>query len=133
MSPQTVALLMASIALIASIGIWCVFALRPRAREAERLSKRFIRIHDGYEPAEVHVPAGAPSRLVFFRDETTPCSERVVFPDYGFSAGLPAFKQTAVDLPASEPGVHPFTCEMEMLHGRVVVDERPAVAPEVRR
>lgn len=55
---------------------------------------------------------------------TAPCSERVVFPDYGISVMLPPYEDVTVDLPASEPGQHAFTCQMQMLHGRLIVDRR---------
>ena len=42
-----------------------------------------IRVKGGYEPAEVRVKRGAPVRLVFDRQETSGCSEEVVFPDFG--------------------------------------------------
>lgn len=108
-------------------GTW--FAVRRRGPNAgwDSAQERRIRVRGGYEPAEVHVTAGAPVRLVFRREETTPCSERVVFTDLGISAALPAFSDTTVELPASQPGAHPFTCEMEMLHGLLIVD--PATGP----
>jgi len=83
---------------------------------------RRIRVKEGYEPSEIHVNVGVPIRLLFRREETAPCSERVVFPDYGISVGLPAFQEVAVDLPASEPGAHRFCCEMDMLHGNLIVE-----------
>lgn len=89
---------------------------------ARRWQQRRIRVRGGYEPAEIHVSEGVPVRLVFRREEDAPCSERVVFPDLGISVGLPAFRDTVVELPASAPGTHPFTCEMEMLRGRLIVD-----------
>ena len=108
--------------------IWGRFTAR-RGRAAAASSPRQvrrIRISGAYEPSEVHVRAGEPARLIFRRDETAPCSERVVFPDFGISVTLPPYQDVAVDLPASEPGEHEFTCEMEMLHGRVVVDREAA-------
>jgi plastocyanin domain-containing protein len=83
---------------------------------------RRIRVNAGYQPTEVHVRAGAPTRLIFRREETAPCSERVVFPDFGISVTLPPFEDVAVDLPAVEPGEHEFMCQMKMLHGTLVVD-----------
>ena len=111
-----------------ALGVWGRFA-RPERRGAATPPHqvRHIRIDGDYHPAEVHVPAGEPARLVFRREETAPCSERVVFPDFGMSVMLPPFEDVPVDLPASEPGAHEFTCQMEMLHGRLVVDEREAV------
>jgi P-type Cu+ transporter len=83
---------------------------------------RRIRVNEGYEPCEIHVKAGVPIRLVFRREESAPCSERVVFPDLGVSAGLPSFQDAIVELPASAPGTHRFCCEMNMIHGRLIVE-----------
>lgn len=129
MSQGTIAAVLAVTGLAAIAAAWWAFALRRLSgdRDAAPITRR-IRVHEGYEPDEVHVPAGRPARLVFFRDETAPCSERIVFPDFGLSIGLPPFQEIAVDLPAAAPGEHPFTCEMEMLHGRLVVDEAPVIA-----
>jgi Cu+-exporting ATPase len=101
---------------------WFAFRRAGAAARADDCQQRRIRVRGGYDPVVTHVNAGAPVRLIFRRDEAAPCSERVVFPDLGISAALPAFRETAVELPASEPGRHGFTCEMQMLHGWVVVD-----------
>ena len=101
---------------------WFVFGRTAGAASAGHLQERRITVRGGYDPAEIHVAEGLPVRLVFHREETAPCSERVVFPDLGISATLPAYRDTAVELPASRAGTHPFTCEMEMLHGRLIVD-----------
>lgn len=97
-------------------------------RGVGRLDGQRVTVCGGYEPAEVHVAAGQPTRLTFFRAEEEPCSEHVVFPDFGLSIALPPYRDVEVELPASAPGVHEFTCEMEMLRGRLVVDEPPAMA-----
>jgi plastocyanin domain-containing protein len=114
--------------LTSTIAVWGLFAARRgRAAASSPGQVRRIRISGAYQPSEVHVRTGEPARLIFRREETAPCSERVVFPDFGMSVTLPPYQDVAVDLPASEPGAHEFTCELEMLHGRVVVD-REAVA-----
>ena len=108
-----------------TVTVWGLFLARagrdPRAGQVRR-----IRINGAYEPSELHVSAGEPTRLIFRREETAPCSERVVFRDFGISVMLPPFEDVAVDLPASEPGEHEFTCQMQMLHGTLVVDPPPA-------
>lgn len=83
---------------------------------------RRIRVNEGYKPSEVHVDAGRPIRLLFRREETAPCSERVVFPDYGISFGLPPFEEVAVNLPAGDPGPHCFSGATQMLLGNLVVE-----------
>jgi plastocyanin domain-containing protein len=94
---------------------------RPAAGAAAQV--RRVRVDGGYRPAEVHVRAGIPSRLIFRREDAARCSERVVFPDFGLNVTLPSFEDVAVDLPASGPGEHEFTCQMRMLHGTLVVDQ----------
>lgn len=113
----------AALGVTVTIVAWALFAARRAASSAHgRGQSRLIRIRGDYQPAEVHVRAGEPARLIFRREETTSCSERVVFPDFGISVTLPPFEDVEVDLPASEPGEHEFTCEMQMLRGKVVVD-----------
>ena len=120
--------ILAAAGLTLTVAVWGRFATRGgRAAASAPGQVRRIHVSGGYRPSEVHVRAGEPARLIFRREETAPCSERVVFPDFGMSVMLPPYQDVAVDLPASEPGAHEFTCEMEMLHGRVVVD-REAVA-----
>jgi plastocyanin domain-containing protein len=115
-------LLVAATAALAAISIvWAVLATRtPAAANTDQV--RRIRINGRYQPSEVHIAAGEPARLIFHREETAPCSERVVFPDFGISVTLPPLEDVAVDLPASDPGRHDFTCELQMLHGTLVID-----------
>jgi len=121
--------ILAAAGLALTLAAWALFALRRDPAKTGRPpgQVRRIRIDGRYRPSEVHVRAGTPTRLIFHRAETAPCSERVVFPDFGISVALPPFEDVAVDLPASEPGEHEFTCQMRMLHGTLVVD-REAVA-----
>ena len=80
-----------------------------------------IDVDGAYSPDKVVVAAGAPARLVFHRHDSSPCSEQVVFPQFGLRADLPQHKDVTVDLPAAEPGEYDFECGMGMLHGRLVV------------
>jgi Cu+-exporting ATPase len=117
--------LLAAAGVLLTVLVWGVFVLR-RAADADTppdgAQVRRIRVNEGYQPSEVRVDAGRPIRLLFRREETAPCSERVVFPDYGISFGLPPFREVAVDLPASVPGAHRFCCGMDMLHGNLIVE-----------
>jgi plastocyanin domain-containing protein len=84
-----------------------------------------IRVQGGYDPDEIHAQAGVPLRLIFRREETSPCSEQVVFPSLGKSATLPSGEPVAIDFPPLEPGEYAFTCAMGMLHGVLIVDREP--------
>jgi plastocyanin domain-containing protein len=77
-------------------------------------------VRDGYEPATVFVEAGRPVRLLFYRDETAECSERIVFDDLGIDQELPAFQTTPIEFIPKEPGDYPFRCGKSVMKGRVV-------------
>jgi plastocyanin domain-containing protein len=81
-----------------------------------------ITVKGGYDPAIVRVKAGQPIRLVFDRQETSSCSEEVVFPDFGVKKFLPAFQKTSVEVTAPKPGKYGFTCGMSMLHGSLIAE-----------
>ena len=82
-----------------------------------------IRVRGGYQPDTIYARVGEPLRLTFRREETAPCSERVVFPKLGKSAMLPAYQDVTIELTPERAGVHEFTCELGMLHGRLIVED----------
>ncbi len=83
-----------------------------------------IVVQGGYSPAAVRVRAGEPVRLVFDRQETSGCSEEIVFPDFGIRRFLPAFEKTTVELTPPAAGTYEFTCGMSMLRGTLIAEER---------
>ena len=85
-------------------------------------------VKGGYNPGLIRVRRGAPVRIVFDRRESSDCSSRVVFPDFGVSKSLPAFGKTAVEFTPESAGRFGFACGMNMLHGTIVVDEDAAAA-----
>ena len=84
-----------------------------------------IKVRGGYEPADVRVRKGALVRLVFDRQETSGCSEEVVFPEFGIKRFLPAHQSTTIEFMPQKAGIYEFTCGMSMLRGRLtVVDQK---------
>jgi len=81
-----------------------------------------VTVRGGYDPATVRVKAGAPVRLVFDRQETSGCSEEVVFGDFGIRRFLPAHQKTTIDIGPAAPGTYEFTCGMSMLRGRLIAE-----------
>ena len=93
-----------------------------------------VMVKGGYTPDTIVVRAGKPVRLLFYRDETADCSERVIFEKLGIDQQLPAFQTTAVEFTPQEPGEIPFRCGMNMLKGLLVVEDgaatpKPAASP----
>jgi len=82
-----------------------------------------IRVKGGYDPDVVVVERGRPVRLDFYRDETASCSDTVVFGDFGIARPLPAFKTTPVEFTPEKAGEFTFTCGMNMMRGKLIVEE----------
>lgn len=82
-----------------------------------------IGVRGGYDPATVRLKRGVPARLVFDRQETSPCSEEVVIPAFGIRRFLPAHRKTSVELTPESTGTYEFTCGMSMLRGRLTVED----------
>jgi len=79
-------------------------------------------VRGGYEPSTIRVKAGQPVRLAFDRQETSGCSEEIVFPDFNVRKFLPAHERTIIEITPPKAGTYEFTCGMSMLHGKVVAD-----------
>ena len=120
-----VAVLVGGIALSVVI-VWYFFG--PKKRTAASVSSRGIqeiniRVKGAYSPDVIAVKRGVPVRLNFYRDETSSCSEEVIFSDFGIARKLPAFQTTSIEFTPDKTGQFNFTCGMNMLHGKLIVED----------
>ena len=81
-----------------------------------------VTVKGGYSPDVIVVDRGRPVRLNFRREETSSCSEQVILGDFGIARDLPAFKTTPVEFTPEKSGEFSFTCGMNMLHGKLIVN-----------
>lgn len=118
-----VAVLVSGLLLIAGI-LWYFFGPKERtAAELQRGAQEVkVTVKGGYSPDVIVVRQGVPVRLDFFRDETASCSEEVVFGDLGIARQLPAFKTTSIEFTPQEVGEFTFTCGMNMMRGKLIVE-----------
>jgi plastocyanin domain-containing protein len=112
---------------IAAIGFVLWYFFGEREATAATVDERGVQevkvtVKGGYSPDVIVVKAGKPVQLDFYRDETASCSEQVVFGDFGIARDLPAFKTTRIELTPEKPGEFTFTCGMNMMRGKLVVE-----------
>lgn len=124
MDTAEILVIVGAVALIALV-LWYFFGEREAVAATEAaggVQQVKITVKGGYSPDVVRVKQGRPVRLDFFRDETASCSETVVFGDFGIARDLPAHKTTAVEFTPDKPGEFTWTCGMNMLRGKLVVE-----------
>lgn len=121
--PQT--LVLAGGVLLIGATLWYFFGTRA-AVSAGVTEAGFqqikVTVKGGYSPDVIVVKQGTPVRLDFYRDETAACSEQILFPDFGIARDLPAFKTTAVEFLPDKSGEFTFTCGMNMMRGKLIVE-----------
>lgn len=106
--------------------VWFFWLKKPVGTRAALTSggwqEQMVLVKGGYTPDTIVAVAGKPLRLIFQREEASPCSEMVIFDRFGKSAHLPEGTPTAVELMPKEPGEYPFSCAMGMLRGTLIVE-----------
>ena len=81
-----------------------------------------IKVKGGYDPDVVVVKKGVPVRLNFLRQESSMCSEMVIFDKLAQSAKLPEGETVTIEFTPEQKGEIPFQCQMGMLRGKVIVE-----------
>jgi plastocyanin domain-containing protein len=61
-------------------------------------------------------------RLRFTRQESSACSEKVLFPDFNQNALLPEGQEVVLEFIPERPGEYSFQCQMGMLRGKLIVE-----------
>lgn len=74
-----------------------------------------------YHPAHITTVACKTITLRFIRKDPSPCASAVIFTDLGISAELDLEGATDIVLTPQTPGEYPFTCEMAMYQGKLLV------------
>ena len=118
MTPDRIVAIGIGAALIVFLFVY-FFGKRPAAVVAG--SDVTIVVEGGYAPDLIVARRGVPLRLTFDRRESSPCSDEIVLPDFGIRRTLPAHAKTTVAILPEREGEFPFSCGMNMLHGKIRV------------
>jgi plastocyanin domain-containing protein len=124
MDTMEILVIIGGVGLIA-LTLWYFFGEREAASaETNEAGVQEIKVtvKGGYSPDVIVVKKDTPVRLNFYRDETSSCSEQVVFGDFGIARDLPAFKTTSIEFTPSKTGEFTFACGMNMLRGKLIVE-----------
>ena len=81
-----------------------------------------VTVKGGYTPDVIVVQKGRLVRFTFTRQESSSCSEKVLFPDFNQTALLPEGEQVTLEFTPEKPGEYGFQCQMGMLRGKLIVE-----------
>lgn len=111
--------------ILIALTLWYFFGEREQVAAEQNesgLQEIKVTVKGGYSPDVIVVKSGVPVRLNFYRDETSSCSEQVVFGDFKIARDLPAFKTTPIEFTPDKKGEFIFACGMNMLRGKLIVE-----------
>jgi len=125
MNTSQVIVVLVGLALMVTIA-WFFWGPRKGGTRAAATSSGYqeamVLVKGGYTPDVIVVQHGKPVRLNFRREETSACSEMVVFGDFGKSAKLPEGETVPVEFLPEKAGEYEFSCQMGMLRGKLIVE-----------
>jgi P-type Cu+ transporter len=125
-------IVVAAAVVLTLVGLWFFFGKRKSqlAEMVDGVQQVNVLVQGAYSPSLIRVRQGVPLRIVFDRREGGECTSQVVFADMKKSFDLPAFRKTTVTLQPDDIGEFGFACGMNMVHGKLIVEENSNAPPE---
>jgi len=126
MNTPQIFVILSGIVLTILIAWYFWFAPKTQTRVAVSASgaqEVAITVKGGYTPDVIVVQKGRPVRLTFTRQESSACSEKVLFPDFNQNALLPEGEQVTLEFTPEIAGEFGFQCQMGMLRGKLIVEQ----------
>ncbi|MBI2430482.1 MAG: cupredoxin domain-containing protein [Candidatus Levybacteria bacterium] len=113
------------VALIGAVGIaftyW--FFLMKKETEVEVVDEVDIKVSRGYSPEVISIPKNKTTKIHFLRTDPTDCLSDVVLSEFKIRKNLPLNKKVTIEVTPKRAGEFPFSCGMNMYHGKVIVKE----------
>ena len=107
--------------LVGSAGAMVLGACQPNPSAQAGADVHVDITDNGFEPAEVTIPAGRSVALVMTRKTDQTCATEVEFASLHQKYALPLNRPVRITLPASQAETLSYECGMHMIGGRIVV------------
>ena len=92
------------------------------AKPKPRVQKFTVKItQQGFEPVSVTLRRGVQARITFLRTTEQTCAKEIVLRDFGIKRDLPLNQPVVVALTPKKKGEFSFTCGMNMMRGKLIV------------
>jgi len=110
---------------IGALGIiftyWFFLGKKPSFAEATGGRGIDVIVEGGYSPEVISVPKRKTTKINFTRRDSNSCLEEVVLPDFKIKKYLPLNQKVTVEITPEKEGEYPFSCSMNMFHGKIIV------------
>ena len=93
-----------------------------KAQQKKGYQEIRVEVMGGYTPELIILKKSVPARIIFDRKDPSPCLDQIVFPDFGVHADLPMGDQYVVEITPEQAGEYGFSCGMNMMHGKMIVE-----------
>ncbi len=107
---------------ILGIGFVYWFFLMRKEKTVEASDSIDITVEGGYKPEVIKVQNNITTKLNFIRKDPSTCLEEVVLSDFKIKKYLPLNQKTTIEITPKKVGEFPFSCGMNMFHGKLIVE-----------
>ena len=108
--------------LIALLVFSATFASPLTAGAKPRVQRLTVKITQrGFEPETLRLRRGVQARITFLRTTDQTCATEIVLRDFGIRRDLPLNQPVVIVLTPGKKGEFSFTCGMNMMRGKLIV------------
>lgn len=97
------------------------FFLLKKEKEVKAEREIEIKVEGGYDPERIVIPYKKSTKITFLRTDENSCLEEVVLSDFKVRKFLPLNQKVSIELVPQKKGEFPFSCGMNMFHGKIIV------------
>ena len=97
------------------------FFLMKKEQEVEVKDEIDIIVEGGYKPEVISIPKSKVIKINFLRKDPSSCLEEVVLAEFKIKKYLPLNQKVSIEITPKRAGEFPFSCGMNMFHGKVIV------------
>lgn len=80
-----------------------------------------ITVKGGYSPSTISISRGKTTKINFIRKDSSSCLEEVVLSEFKIRKFLPMNQKATIEITPQKEGEYPFSCGMNMFHGKIIV------------
>ncbi|HAF87492.1 MAG: cupredoxin domain-containing protein [Legionellaceae bacterium] len=102
--------------------IWWFILKKPKSTRLVNNAIQVVVDEGVYEPSILKAREGKMITLEFIRKDKSPCAQVVVFNTLDISQELKVNKLTKITINSLKSGTYPFSCQMGMYQGSLIVE-----------